>query len=146
MLIDMITVSLFIASPIVTRVSNEVEIGVKGNNISLTFGISRDVPQVAPDSGISWYLMRNNGSVEMIDAGPRHEFDVTRTSLTITDLNLDDEGTYSLNASNIIGIDSDTVFLDVQSESFLSSLIPSIVPFIPPLPFPFPSLSCIVFQ
>ncbi len=114
----------FLASPIVNRVSNEVEIGVKGNNVTLSFNITRDVPSVVSDEGIDWYLITSNGDTVLITQGTRHVFDNGKTSLTITNLNLDDQGTYSLNASNIIGCDSGIIFLDVQSKLYLLHYLP----------------------
>ena len=101
-----------------------MEIGVKGNNVTLSFDISRDVPSVISDEGIKWYLNMDNGSTVLITQGLRHDFDINKTSLTITNLNLNDQGTYSLNASNIIGSDSDIIFLDVQSKLYLLQYLP----------------------
>ena len=93
-----------------------MEIGVKGNEITLNFTITRDLPLVVPDDGIQWYHTNDNGLVQIVNSS-RHLFDATVTSLTITNLTLTDQGTYSLSASNIIGNDSDKIFLDVQSET-----------------------------
>ena len=101
-----------------------MEIGVKGNNVTLSFDISRDVPSVISDEGIEWYLNMDNGNTVLITQGLRHDFDINKTSLTITNLNLNDQGTYSLNASNIIGSDSDIIFLDVQSKLYLLQYLP----------------------
>ena len=91
-----------------------MEIGVKGNNVTLSFEITRDVPLVN-ESGIQWYHVNDSGDAVLITEGSRHMFNTNKTSLTISNIDLDDQGTYSLNASNIIGTDSDIVFLDIQS-------------------------------
>lgn len=71
-------------------------------------------------TGITWSLTRGNGETEMLSEDSRHVFDSSRTSLNITDLTLDDQGTYTLTANNIIGNGSDTVFLDVQSKTLIN--------------------------
>ena len=102
---------LFIASPIVTRVSSPVEIGVSTKDITLSFRISRDIPPVS-EADIKWYL---NGSEVLPDE--RHEFTDSRRSLSIINLTLPyDEGEYSMIASNIIGEGTDSLFLDVEGK------------------------------
>ena len=114
---------LSLASPVVRRVSEEVEIGVKGRNITLTIDISGAIPIVNRERDAIWYFRRNDGqSEQQIMTDSRHSFSLNREQLTITNLILEDQGTYSLNASNIIGRDSDTIFLDVQSETHTNFL------------------------
>ena len=101
----------------VQRISEAISIGVKTRNITLEFQISGDVPRV-PLEGIHWYLQRDTTSEIIGDS--RHVFSYDRRSLTLIDLELNDEGNYTMNATNIIGTGSDMIYLDVESE--LSSI------------------------
>ena len=97
----------------VQRISEAISIGVKTRNITLEFRISGDVPRV-PLEGIHWYLQRDTTSEIIGDS--RHVFSYDRRSLTLIDLELNDEGNYTMNATNIIGTGFDMIYLDVESE------------------------------
>ena len=97
----------------VQRISEAIPIGVKTRDITLRFQISGDVPAV-PLEGIRWYLQRDN--ISEILNGSRHVFSHDRRSLLLFNLELDDEGNYTMNATNIIGTGSDMIYLDVESE------------------------------
>ena len=101
----------------VQRISEAIPIGVKTRDITLEFQISGDVPAV-PLEGIRWYLQRDNISEILGDS--RRVFSHDRRSLSLFNLELDDEGNYTMNATNIIGTGSDMIYLDVESE--LSSI------------------------
>ena len=87
------------------------EIGVRGQNITLNFNVTGDEPRVVPQH-IRWYFMSNDITTEV--NGSRFLFSPNRQLLTITNLTLDDEGRYFLNATNIIGTGSSSVYVDVE--------------------------------
>ena len=97
----------------VRHIYEAIPIGVKTRDITLEFQISGDVPAV-PLEGIRWYLQRDNISEILGDS--RRVFSHDRRSLSLFNLELDDEGNYTMNATNIIGTGSDMIYLDVESE------------------------------
>lgn len=97
------------------------EIGVKGQNITLYFSVVEDEPKVLPAS-IHWYFHNGEDVLEITDDDRRFGFSSDQLSLTITNLSLSDEGTYAVNATNIIGTGSAEVFLDVESKSIQACL------------------------
>ena len=99
------------ASPVVVLLTEEVVIGVRGRNVTLDFAVIGDEPRVLASS-IRWYL---NGVEELI-GDERLSFSPDRLSLTITNLSQADEGTYMVNATNIIGTGTAVVSLDVESK------------------------------
>lgn len=91
-----------------------MEIGVQGRNIALLFKITRDVPRVKPQD-IKWYRRSlSNDTTEILVNDSRIMFSTTRDSLTIYNLTLSDEFTYIVNATNIIGTGSSSLFLDIE--------------------------------
>lgn len=104
----------FIASPIVSRVSAEIEIGVVTRNITLTFEVFRDTPNVN-HSDIKWFL----NDTEIINVNGHHIFSPSRQSLTIFNLSFADEGNYTFSASNIVGTGLNSLFLDIESKGLL---------------------------
>lgn len=91
-----------------------MEIGVQGRNITLLFKITRDVPRVKPQD-IKWYRRSlSNDTTEILVNDSRIMFSNTRDSLTIYNLTLSDEFTYIVNATNIIGTGSSSLFLDIE--------------------------------
>ena len=72
-----------------------------------------DSPLVLVES-IRWTF----NDVELVeDIGGRITFSDNRLSLTITNLNLSDEGVYTLTATNPAGSSSENIFLDVQGNT-----------------------------
>ena len=72
-----------------------------------------DSPLVLVES-IRWTF----NDVELVeDIGGRITFSKNRLSLTITNLNLSDEGVYTLTATNPAGSSSENIFLDVQGNT-----------------------------
>ena len=96
------------------RLTSSEEIGVKGRNITLNFSVIEDEPKVNPEF-IHWYLTNETGTLEITSDNQRFNFSEDMFSLVITNLSLFDEGTYTVNATNIIGTGSAGVFLDVES-------------------------------
>lgn len=83
-------------------------IGILSRSITLTVNVMEDNPLVTP-SGIKWF---HNNSV--LVSGPRIIFSSNRLSVTISNLMLSDEGTYTVIADNPAGSDSSSIFLDVE--------------------------------
>ena len=106
-----------IASPVVINIKSGTVIGVQGRNITLTFRIVEDEPKVIPVD-TRWYFKTDNVTTEIFE-GTRTSFSPDRLVLIITDLTLMDQGWYTVNAANIIGTGSSSVFLDVQSKQLV---------------------------
>ena len=86
---------------------------------------TRDLPPVQQDS-VRWFFLSQDGvSIELIPGNQpdqyRFFFNPPYVSLEILNLTLDDSGVYTVQVSNIVGADNETVSLDVQSE-FLTVL------------------------
>ena len=84
------------------------------------FNYSRDLPPVEED-GVRWFfLSEDEKSTELIPGSqPDHYqffFDPGFVSLEILNLTLSDSGLYTVEVSNIVGADDESVSLDVQSE------------------------------
>ena len=110
----------FIAQPVVMFTSdNDTVVGVELRDIQLTFNISRDLPPVRVED-IQWlFQQQGESSPVVIIPGEQpgyYMFSDDRLSLTINILMLNDSGNYTVEASNIVGTGSASVFLDVQSK------------------------------
>lgn len=100
--------------------SADVQIGIHGQNITLLFKITRDVPQVKPQD-IKWYRRSLlNDTTEILVNDSRVTFSNTRDSLTIYNLTFTDEGTYIVNATNIIGTGSSSLFIDIEGMQYFN--------------------------
>lgn len=79
-------------------------------------GVSGDVPKVmSPD--ITWQFRSINGNtVTDVVGDSNHVFSEDRRSLTFNNLTFSDEGMYIVTASNIVGNDTVSIELDVESE------------------------------
>ena len=93
---------------------NSLEIGVKGRNITLNVSVVEDEPNVVPEF-LRWFFCDEEATVEITSDAEQFGFSEDRLSLVITNLSLSNEGTYIVNATNIIGTGSAQVFLDVES-------------------------------
>ena len=106
------------ATPTVINQQRVTEIGVKGRNITFSFSITGDEPRIAPED-IKWFFM----SKEIV-ASTKFMISNNKLTLTITNLTLDDEGNYTINATNIIGTGTSSLFLDVEGMMLLKIIIP----------------------
>ncbi len=79
----------------------------------LGFTVSMDQPPVV-SKHIHWSFTRAGHEAMDIAGSVRQTFSLDKLTLTISDLNTGDEGTYTILASNQVGSSSATVFLDVQ--------------------------------
>ncbi len=100
------------ATPLVLP-SSESTIGVTGSSVSLGFTVSMDQPPVV-SKDIHWSFTRAGHEATDIAGSVRQTFSLDKLTLTISDLNTGDEGTYTILASNQVGSSSATVFLDIQ--------------------------------
>lgn len=110
-------VSLYIAEPFVLAVTSSPTLVSYGNNVTISFSILGDHPTVNPVSGIVWTLQRSSqsGSTVLSTENPneRYTFENGNERLVIDPVRLEDEGTYSLTATNDGGSRTDDVVINV---------------------------------
>ena len=103
-------------------IGNETVIGVQLRDVQMTFNVSRDLPLVVMED-IRWFFTQQGTNTRkeiLSEDQPNHyAFTNNRLTLTITLLNLTDSGTYTVEASNIVGTGNATTILDVQSKIIL---------------------------
>ncbi len=103
----------------VTFIGNETVIGVQLRDVQMTFNVSRDLPLVVMED-IRWFFTQQGTNTRkeiLSEDQPNHyAFTNNRLTLTITLLNLTDSGTYTVEASNIVGTGNATTILNVQSK------------------------------
>ncbi len=93
---------------------SEIVIGVVGLSAIIQFTITMDQPPVTLED-IQW----SYGELVLSESNySRITFSPDRLTLTIADINYEDEGTYTLSASNLLGSGSASIFLDVQGDSY----------------------------
>ncbi len=101
------------------EISGEDAIGVLGNSATLTFTVTAAKPDVEL-AGLLWFFTPTGSSSRTLlspaNLTSRYAFSDSLLSLTISNLTLSDQGTYTLEATNAAGMGSDSVHLDVQSE------------------------------
>ena len=105
-----------IAEPVVAFTDNGTVVGVEFRDAEMRFNVSRDLPLVKVDD-IKWFFKQQgfNTRREIIDKD-RYTFSEDRLTLTVRFLNLTDSGTYTVEASNIVGTGNASATLDVQSK------------------------------
>ena len=105
-----------IAKPVVVFTGNGTVVGVEFREAEMRFNVSRDLPLVLVDD-IRWFFKQQgfNTRREIID-DDRYTFSEDRLTLTVRFLNLTDSGTYTVEASNVVGTGSASAALDVQSK------------------------------
>ena len=96
-------------------VKGSEQVAVVDRGFTLQFTVSNDRPLVTP-SGIRWSFQRSDGTtIELTpDTDTRYTFSSDMLSLTIEAISLEDEGSYTLTATNSGGTNSATIQLDVQ--------------------------------
>ena len=91
---------------------------VVGQSITLSFNISNDLPPVTVD-GIQWTFESSNGPIielmAMQTTNAHYSFSEDMLSLHIGPLTKLDRGTYTMTATNIAGIGSGSIFLEIES-------------------------------
>ena len=107
------------AQPVVAFTGNETVIGVQFRDVQMTFNVSRDLPLVEMEN-IRWFFTQQGTDTkkEIIPEDQPNHYTLTnsRLTLTITFLNMSDSGTYTVEASNIVGTGSASTILEVQSK------------------------------
>lgn len=86
--------------------------------MEFSFDITSALPSVSSND-IQWYFTQEgtNNSVPLIPSA-RYQFSEDRLTLNIINITrAGDGGNYSVTASNIVGQDTATIILDVQSKS-----------------------------
>lgn len=87
--------------------------GVVNRSINLTFVIERSSPEVSLDD-ITWIFTNNTGESQQISNSSKRVFSSDYRSLTLTRIQHEDEGQYTLIASNPAGTNLATINLTVQ--------------------------------
>ena len=99
---------------------NGTVIGVQFRDTQMTFTVTRDLPKVT-QVGIRWFFTQQgvNTRREIVpgDQPDHYVFSNDRLTLSIMLLNLSDSGTYTVEASNIVGTGSALANLNVQSKT-----------------------------
>ena len=104
--------TLFVVPPLVENVTvNGAPLGVVSNSVTLAFQIFNASP-VVQLANIVWDF---NGAV-LENLAPRYSFSANRLALTIRDLAHRDEGLYTLTATNEAGVDSASLFLNIEGK------------------------------
>ena len=113
-----ITVYIFIylslVPPTIRFPSGSPVLGIVYNEIILTFVIDNAFPSVKP-SNVIWKFRSDSSQLTMtLSTGSRYSFSNDRLSLTITDLTHDDQGQYTITATNEAGTDQYFITLDIE--------------------------------
>ena len=85
-------------------------------NVTIEFNILRAFPSVLLDN-IRWTFTNTSGStvdITNLTMSERHTLTSDLLQLIIADITMDDEGNYTLTATNPAGVNSGTVFLSVE--------------------------------
>ena len=91
--------------------------GVVNGSINLTFTIERSSPPVAVED-IKWtFTSSSNGGEEEVISSNRSVFSSGYTSLVISNLQNEDEGVYTLTASNPAGVNYSTINLTIECKN-----------------------------
>ena len=96
-------------------VSSSPLIGAQGTSVTLQFSISDDLPPVKLFDIVWRFTPFGSSAMQLITSNGRYIFSDDMLSLTIGELIVSDEGSYTLEATTIAGSSSATIFLDVQS-------------------------------
>lgn len=105
---------LFAVPPSVSAITPKVTF-FKGDNISISFLIDRASPVVDP-SDIVWFHNGVELNTSCLDCEPRYSFTDGLLILNITDLQVSDDGSFTLRARNPAGYDEATTDLTVYGE------------------------------
>ena len=102
--------------PEISPAKNQSQLAFRDRNTTLEFVINRASPDVVAED-IDWVLessrLEQNISISA-ENDNRYIFNLTRRSLTIVSLTIDDTGRYRITATNPAGIRSNFIDLDVQ--------------------------------
>ena len=90
---------------------------IKGNNIIVSFLTDRAFPLVEP-SDITWIHNNVQLNTSCLDCEPRYTFTEGLLTLNITNLQVSDDGQFTLRARNPAGYDEATTKLTVHGQFF----------------------------
>ena len=90
-------------------------IRAQNTSVTLQFSISDDLPPVTSTDVVWRFTPVGSSIMQTITSDGRYIFSDDTLSLTIGELVVSDEGSYTLEATTTAGSDSATIFLDVQS-------------------------------
>ena len=110
-----------VATPAVTAITESPVFTEINTNITLTFQVTDDIPQVQISSN-NWRLINEQGNYSIPGNIPNLPFSDQFNSLTIFNIDLFLAGTYTLTVTNIAGTDSASIEVHVGCKSHL--LIP----------------------
>ena len=98
---------------------NSSLLGLVYRNVTIVFNIQRASPEVLLDN-IRWTFTNTSGStvdITNVTTSGRHMLTSDSLQLTITNISMEDEGNYTLTASNPAGVNSGTIVLSVEGNS-----------------------------
>ena len=102
------------AIPVVTAITQSPLIVVNGQEATLSFSVTNDIPAVTAED-IVWRFTDQDQNVHILDEeDDRHTFSEDKRTLTIPEVHELDEGLYTLEATNAAGMDYASIFVDVQ--------------------------------
>ena len=97
-------------------------------SITLSFVVDDDIPPVMLTAS-DWEFTNSEGSYMLTEDDPRFTFSADFTFLTIYPVNVSDEGTYTLTATNEAGSGSASITVDVQCKIYVYTVLYSPVHF-----------------
>ena len=114
MIVIIISSYLPLVPPTIRFPSGSPVLGIVYNDIILTFVIDNASPSVKP-SNVIWKFRSDSSQLTItLSTGSRYSFSDDRLSLTITDLTHDDQGQYTITATNEAGTDQYFITLDIE--------------------------------
>ena len=91
-------------------------IGVEFSDTVLSVNITNDLPLVTAQD-ITWFYNKLTDNTKIpLSGGGHYSISEDRLSLKIFNLSLSSSGVYTVEASNIVGIGTDNITLNVQSK------------------------------
>ena len=101
--------------PSVSAIPFEADFFTKGEDIQISFLIDRAFPSVNP-SEITWIFDNVELDTSCLDCKARYNFSKGLLSLNITDIQVSDDGPFTLRAGNPAGYDEATINVTVYGE------------------------------
>ena len=91
-----------------------------GESVSLYFNVTLGLPE-AEHENITWSIVQPHEYKQLpLNTTTMHVFSPNFLSLTINDLNYNDEGKYQLEVCNQVGCGADRIHLVVEGKRYLS--------------------------
>ena len=103
--------------PLIRFLGDTPVLGIVHRSITLSFVIDNAFPNVEPANAV-WMFRAEDSPIITVreQADSRYKFSSDRRSLMITNLTHEDEGQYTITATNAAGSDSFAVNLDIEGK------------------------------